>query len=399
MHSNFCSHTGSRIGLWRVLLGLLAIVMTPFGAGDPSSAEGADPEKAPTTAQDDSFLERIWSLPVLHKDRNHPIVQEVSIFGRFQFQHAEVWSDQGDKSEREIRRLRLGAKVKILRDFELKANVNLDPEGADPLVQGLDEATLSWTPRRNTTLTLGKQKPKFTYEYTISSRDILTFERSLLVNQIIPDKNTGVALNGQIDKGSYTVGVWAGDSQDYFSEFSEGLLILTKVGYDISRWVALPKMTVFLDYLYSSTADNSGAGPYRHALSLSTEIEHGPFGVAVDFMLADGQSGVPDVWGVTILPTLFVYRDRLQLVTRYQYAEALGRDGLRVQKRYERIVPNLADGGRGERYHAVYAGLNWYIFGHKLKLMSGVEYANMDGGGDGGDFDGWTWFSGVRLDF
>jgi phosphate-selective porin OprO and OprP len=29
--------------------------------------------------------------------------------------------------------------------------------------------------------------------------------------------------------------------------------------------------------------------------------------------------------------------------------------------------------------------------------MAGAEYASMDGGADGGDFDGWTLLSGLRL--
>ena len=31
--------------------------------------------------------------------------------------------------------------------------------------------------------------------------------------------------------------------------------------------------------------------------------------------------------------------------------------------------------------------------------MTGLEYADMDGGSDGGDYSGWTLFSGLRLYF
>jgi phosphate-selective porin OprO/OprP len=31
--------------------------------------------------------------------------------------------------------------------------------------------------------------------------------------------------------------------------------------------------------------------------------------------------------------------------------------------------------------------------------MTGVEYADLDGGSDGGDFSGFTWYSGIRLYF
>lgn len=60
---------------------------------------------------------------------------------------------------------------------------------------------------------------------------------------------------------------------------------------------------------------------------------------------------------------------------------------------------DLTDGGRGDEYQAVYLGLNYYLYGHKLKLMAGTEYHNMSGGGDGGDFDGWTTLVGLRMFF
>ncbi len=44
----------------------------------------------------------------------------------------------------------------------------------------------------------------------------------------------------------------------------------------------------------------------------------------------------------------------------------------------------------GDAYFAGYAGLNYYFYGQKLKVMSGVKYAKMAGGPGGGDFDGWT---------
>ena len=44
--------------------------------------------------------------------------------------------------------------------------------------------------------------------------------------------------------------------------------------------------------------------------------------------------------------------------------------------------------------------MNYFIYGDKLKLMTGIEYADMDdGGNDGGDFEGWTLFTGFRMFF
>ena len=50
-------------------------------------------------------------------------------------------------------------------------------------------------------------------------------------------------------------------------------------------------------------------------------------------------------------------------------------NGLQPQRRYERTVGL----NNGELYQAGYAGLNYYIAGHRIKLMNGIEYANMSG--------------------
>ncbi|MBT7982723.1 MAG: hypothetical protein HN584_09155, partial [Akkermansiaceae bacterium] len=57
------------------------------------------------------------------------------------------------------------------------------------------------------------------------------------------------------------------------------------------------------------------------------------------------------------------------------------------------------DSRYGEDYQSYYLGLNYYINDHKLKLMTGIEYADLDGGNDGGEYSGWTLFSGLRLYF
>ena len=54
---------------------------------------------------------------------------------------------------------------------------------------------------------------------------------------------------------------------------------------------------------------------------------------------------------------------------------------------------------KGDAWFAAYTGLNYYIDGHRLKLMSGVKYSHMDGGPGGGDFNGWTWLAGLRMAF
>jgi hypothetical protein len=56
--------------------------------------------------------------------------------------------------------------------------------------------------------------------------------------------------------------------------------------------------------------------------------------------------------------------------------------------------------GFDDRYQAVYAGINYLIFGNRLKLMAGAEHSEMlDSAHDGGEFSGWTCLAGVRVYF
>lgn len=88
--------------------------------------------------------------------------------------------------------------------------------------------------------------------------------------------------------------------------------------------------------------------------------------------------------------------DPLQLVGRYSYANSAGPDGVVAQPRYEARVDDNA--ARGDAYHSLYAGAQYFIYGDKLKLMAGAEWARL--AHDGGEsYDGFTLLTGIRLSF
>ena len=74
-------------------------------------------------------------------------------------------------------------------------------------------------------------------------------------------------------------------------------------------------------------------------------------------------------------------------MARYQIATSNSGAGLTAQRRYERTV----DLPPGDLYQAAYAGFNYFIYGPRLRLMGGVEFADMNG------HDAWTALLGVRL--
>jgi phosphate-selective porin OprO/OprP len=83
----------------------------------------------------------------------------------------------------------------------------------------------------------------------------------------------------------------------------------------------------------------------------------------------------------------------LQAVTRYTFLDSRGPNGLRLATYENIVVP-----GRGDRYNEFYAGGNYYFYGHKLKLQSGVQIADMnDSRADGGEYHGVSWTTGLRI--
>ena len=397
---------------------------TPAAAGtvsDPAPAEI-------TTASTPSALsgyDRLWSHFTLYKNDENPVLQEFSLQGRFQIQYA--WGDadegqyySGDRPNNvlwdnfEVRRWRLGFKSKWFRQWKLDGQIDVNPDW-DPLYRQIYDFTLTYAPNESFNLGVGKYKANnFGIEQFTSSKEILTIERSLLSNQLFPGELTGARFNGKKGNWLYAVGAYSGDITQEFSSFETGMVYQASLGYDFHEKLGLEKALVKLDWQYSDDITNgrnvgneprlsaTTGGRYSNAFSLNGHFEQDRWNLYTDILAADGRRTNGDVWGVIIIPSYYISKS-LQLVARYQYANGEN-DGLQLQSRYERLaaVPGgtLTDSGRGENYHAFYLGLNYYLYGHKLKVMAGAEYHHMDNGNDnGGEFSGVTGLVGLRMFF
>jgi phosphate-selective porin OprO/OprP len=72
------------------------------------------------------------------------------------------------------------------------------------------------------------------------------------------------------------------------------------------------------------------------------------------------------------------------------------KDSISTLNRQQQTVGTFS----GNNYNAGYAGLNYYLYGMKLRLMVGEEYANLTGGtGPKANYSGWTTWVGFRLYF
>lgn len=376
-----------------LLLSFVSIVFSSSAfAGDPVLT-GQKP--LPDKEESESFADKLWSLPVLYKNDKNPWLQELALIGRYQGQWHHTSANTGDDSGWENRRTRLGVAAKFLRHFEFEGQFNLawGPHIHGRLFDDVDVLEITYAPNDDFYVIAGKQKIKLTQEYATSNNRILTFERSLLVNQIVPDKVGGLVIGKKHGDFLIEGGVYSGDLSDDWAlpRFGGGYGVSVRAGYSPSK-----DSQIRLDYFYQDGDDeNVGFAPYDSIVSLNTTNKWGRWGINGDITFASGDRDTADVYGLMLMPFYDITK-KLRAVFRYQYASSDSADGLDLQRRYERVAIDDGSSTHGRDYHSFYAGLNYYIHGDKLKLMTGVEYATM--GGDA-DYDGWTFFSGCRLYF
>lgn len=356
----------------------------------------------PDPGQTESAFDKIWRAAVLYESEENPTIQSFSLIGRY---HGQAWSvnaDQGSAQDWENRREIFGFKSRWFQHFTLEAQMYLNTSNG-PLYDGLYVAYVEWaSPDIDLSVSAGRLDYLFTgFERSKSSKKINAIERGLLVNQIMPAEVVGVHMQGRQGRFSYHAGLFSSSLEEEFSDFDTGSAGVIGAAYDTPLF--FEEGDLHLDYLRNSRSTEGNAfRPYRHTISLWHKGQSGRLGMAVDFTYALPLETDGNVWGLTLEPTwmllngLFGKNDALQLVARYQYATSSEDNGLHLQRRYEEKVTE----GEGNRYQAFYAGVNYFLYGHRLKIMAGGEYAHMqDDADDGGRYRGWTWFGAIRLYF
>lgn len=376
--------------------GLLSLVVFQAAAQD------LEPTTFWKRIEEKGIYERLWEASRLYEDEAHPVLQALSIVGRYHGQYWSVAADQGNADGWENRRFFAGAEAVLFHDFTVQAQMQFS-ENFDPVYDGLYQAFVKWSPADAFSLSAGRVDFLFAgLERTISSTKIATFERGLLANQLLPGEVVGAVAAGQSADFLYRAGVFSGSIDQEFTTFAGGCGVVAGVGCELPLFYE--HGSLHLDYLFNNgNPSNNALEPYDHVVSLWHHGQAGPFELGVDLTFGHGLDALPVVLGVTMLPTYVFARnvvrqgDALQAVLRYQFAVSDGDNGLQLPPRYEQeIVPD----GFGDRYQAVYAGIDYLIFGDRFKLMTGAEYAVMnDSAKDGGQFEGWTYLAGVRLVF
>jgi phosphate-selective porin OprO/OprP len=373
----------------------------------------------------ETAYDRAWSAFTLHKDEDNQILQEFSLQGRLHVQsiygesngdsfNTSDYKDAGNDEtvwgeDFEARRARFGFKSKWFQTWKLDGMINVDVDGmdntgSDTLYKDIYDLMLTYAPSDAFNLSAGKTKVKFTREQETSSNNILTLERSLLSNTLFPGELTGIWTSGKGIAGGwlYELGFYGNDRQREFSDMDGGEIILAKIGYDYAEKAGFDTAVASVHFMTNSEPNykptntpeyTTGTSPnFKNSIAITNDISQGRFGLVTDVLFASGDGSQSDVMGITLIPSYYIAQG-LQLVGRLQVATCEDSNDLRVPSRYERLVSG--DDERGNTYASAYAGLNYYLYGHKLKLMNGIEYSHLGGG----DYDGYTFMSGLRFSF
>lgn len=372
----------------------LALVTCLAAAAQAQTAQAPAPSGQ---KPEPSTYDQIWAhFTQFYKNDGNPVVQQVLFTGRYQYEFAAIDADQGNHDEWNVRRMRLGPRITFFRTLLFHAEVELNPQERDPLYVRITDAYVQWNKSSRLAMTVGKQSVPFTNEGATSSKELLTIDRSVIGNNIwFPQEYMpGVSVSGQKAPWVYRGGVYSsGAMNPEFGEFNGDYFTLALVGYDFAKRLDAKVAALTGNYVYQHPdPDNTFTRPLEHTVSVHFRFEEDTWGLRTDLSGATGYLGQSDLWAVMAMPFVNL-TPKLQAVGRYSYMGSADPNGIRFGTYENRLVA-----GRGDEYNELYVGTNYYFYGHKLKLQTGLQWADMnDRASDGGEYSGFSWTTGVRV--
>lgn len=370
---------------------LLGVSVSAQADESASSNAKLDAAVAP---KEESVYDQIWSKAKLYSNEESAFIQEFVFTGRAQFEYFNVDSDQGRADDWEVRRLRSGFKMKFLDKWLLHAEASFNAQDPHPFYEKLTDVYLQYIASEQFIFAVGKQSVKFGLDGGTSSKELNTIDRSNVANNLwfTEEYAPGVSVGGKADNWRYFLGGFTSDGNPEFGDFDAGGFLFARLGYSFAAALKADEAMLWLDCVHQQEDENNSATrPFENVGSINFNYEQGRFGLGTDVKAGSGYGKQGDIVGVQIQPSYYL-TDKVQAVLRYTYLN--GDDNAIRLARYENRVVS----GNGDHYNEFYAGVNWFIYDHKLKFQTGVQYANLeDSENDGGEYEGWQVVSGIRI--
>lgn len=267
----------------------------------------------------------------------------------------------------------------------------------------------------------GRRTGRMADEWQRSSTVINCLERSSFSNKLwLYDKEKGnpMATWAKWKSGIHTfdAAVFSGTYEDYIGGWEDSKVYYASWLGDYSEASSYDLHEYWISF-YKQDGGNTEdhlAGGMDWALSLVNRIGNGPW--ALHSTLAFGDNGnlsksgsaksidqQGDFWGVVLMPMYWIKEEKLKLVGRYLHQRSDQADGLKLNSRYVPLAGtrdstlNL-NNGRGDNHHGLYLGLNYYLCGEHLKIISGIQRDDLSS--EGADvYEGWTLGTSFRIWF
>jgi len=315
----------------------------------------------------------------------------LSFSGRLHADAVSINADEGEYDDTDWRRFRFGGKGEVNGfSYKLEADFNLNDGGK---YKQLTDANISWQTEDGTNIKLLKQSAGFTLDGATSSNKLKTLERSNVANNLWFTKEyfTGVKLSGDVTEHiSYQAGLYSSDGDPEFG-IDAGIFALGSLMYSSTNDTYWDSAKFRVDYVSNEKHEEANTRDFKQVLSVSGQFKKNNWGVDAELAGGKGYFDQSDIWGFSTMP-FYDVNEAIQLVTRYTYMKSQEDNGLRLN-RYE----SKAVDGRGDQYHELYAGVNYFVHNHKLKFQLGAYYTDMaDAANDGGAFNGLTFSVGMR---
>ena len=380
---------------------LLASATFPSQAGTIVSAPAGKSTMTTEAPTEESIFDKLWSIPKLYKSDSNPFIEELDFTGRYQGDYFDVESRKGDTSFFETRRFRLGLEAAFAeRHIILKADLDTNLRQYNTRSVFYNRMTnlyIKFHLNDAFNIVVGKQEPKFGYDRMVSDNYQDFFERSFFDDQFMPgpDYTAGVTVNGKVGNLGYQASVYSGNIDKEFGQFNGGQSELAEISYDFSKAFNSNRALWAIDYLHIGgiNADTNIFQSFHNGLATYFDFKKDRFGFVTQFAYGNGIKAKGDIYEIMLMPTFDITK-KLQLVARYQLGLADGANGITTLNRQEKTVGKFT----GDTYNAGYLGLNYFIYGEKLKLMTGIQYENLSGGsGPNAGNSGWTFLTGLRI--
>lgn len=336
------------------------------------------------------WTKTLKSMGTVYSNKDNAVVQKVKLFGRvhgqWNYSDGESADSSFNGSGEELRRLRAGAEVSFLNGFKALGRLNLEEGGFGNTkldYDSWDELYLAykkddWLGFDSASVGYGRYKLLIGGEEHQSSKRIKTIERSAINNRFGSTRPTGLKFSAEKGGVEYIVGLWSREPEpEHWAGWGEGTAL------QLSATFKAMEGEFILDLVYADDADGTNTVfDYDWASSVTYNRQFGKYHVMANATFSE--SNDVDPMGIVILPTFYIIPEKLEAAFRYQWAHSSADDTGVPRSSSSRGIRRVATkeglpSGSGENYHAVYAGLNYYIAGDNVKLMTGIEYETIDG--------------------